>query len=325
MRLGTIVVADDVPANVDYVTALLARAGYTVHTATDGAAALDLVFRELPDLVVTDVMMPAMNGFELCRRLKDDETTRLIPVVLVTSLGAREDRIRGIEAGADDFLTKPVNPQELQARVRSLIRLKRYTDDLDTAEGVILSLGRTVESRDRYTAGHCERLAYYATALGAYLDLPGEEVLALRRGAYLHDVGKIALPDAVLNKPGPLSADERTLMQQHPVVGDTLCGDLRLLRPVRPIVRHHHERLDGSGYPDRLAGDAVPRLAQIMGVVDVFDALTTDRVYRTRTSIAGACAELRHEVERGWRDRHLVDEFIRLCESGSLVVAQAAM
>jgi putative two-component system response regulator len=318
MRHGTVVVADDVPANVDYVTALLTRVGYTVHTARDGAEALDLVFREQPDLVVTDVMMPVMNGFELCRRLKDDVATRLIPVVLVTSLGAREDRIRGIEAGADDFLTKPVNPQELQARVRSLVRLKRFTDELDTAEGVILSLGRTVESRDRYTAGHCERLAYYAAALGEQLELPEDEILALRRGAYLHDVGKIALPDAVLNKPGPLSDDERTLMQQHPVVGDTLCGDLRLLRPVRPIVRHHHERLDGTGYPDRLAGDAVPKLAQIMGVVDVFDALTTDRVYRARTTVAGACDELRQEVERGWRDRRLVDEFIRLCEAGSL-------
>jgi putative two-component system response regulator len=320
MRPETIVVADDVPANVDYMTALLTGDGYTVIKTSDGAAALEAVLREQPDLVVSDVLMPVMNGYELCRRLKDDDTTRLIPVVLVTSLEAREDRIRGIEAGADDFLTKPVNPFELRARARSLIRLKRFTDELDTAEAMILSLGRTIESRDHYTAGHCERLASYATALGEHLDLSGDDILALRRGAYLHDVGKVALPDTVLSKPGPLTPDERVVMQQHTVVGDSLCGDLRLLRPVRPIVRHHHERLDGSGYPDHLAGDEVPMLAQIMGVVDVFDALTTDRVYRTKLSVDEACAELRREAALGWRDPHLVDQFVRLCEDGSIVV-----
>ena len=324
MRPETIVVADDVPANVEYVTSVLTRDGYTVIKAGDGAEALEAVFREQPDLVISDVLMPIMNGYELCRRLKDDHSTRLIPVVLVTSLDASEDRIRGIDAGADDFLTKPVNPYELRARTRSLIRLKRFTDELDTAEAMILSLGRTIESRDHYTAGHCERLAYYATAFGEYLDLSGEEILALRRGAYLHDVGKVALPDAVLSKPGPLTPGERVVMEQHPVVGDSLCGDLRLLRQVRPIVRHHHEHLDGSGYPDHLAGNAVPRLAQIMGVVDVFDALTTDRVYRSRLSIDMACAELRLEAERGWRDRHLVDTFIQLCETGSFAVEQLA-
>jgi putative two-component system response regulator len=215
-----------------------------------------------------------------------------------------------------------VNPFELRARARSLIRLKRFTDELDTAEAMILSLGRTIESRDRYTAGHCERLAYYATALGERLDLSADDILALRRGAYLHDVGKVALPDTVLSKPGPLTPGERVVMQQHPVVGDSLCGDLRLLRPVRPIVRHHHERLDGSGYPDHLVGDAVPKLAQIMGVVDVFDALTTDRVYRPKLSVEEACAELRREAALGWRDPYLVDQFIRLYESGALVVGE---
>lgn len=315
---GTVVVVDDVQANVDLLTGLLTRDGYTVHAATDGATALDLVLRETPDLVLSDVLMPKMSGFELCRRIKEERTTRLTPVVLVTSLGEREDRIEGINAGADDFLTKPVNAHELKARVRSLVRLKRFTDDLDCAESVILSLGLTVEARDASTQGHCERMAAYAAAFGVELDLPDDDVAALHRGGYLHDVGKIGVPDAVLLKPGPLTPDERAVMQRHAVVGDALCGELRLLRPVRPIAKHHHERLDGTGYPDGLKGDAIPLLAQIMGIVDVYDALTTERVYRRPLPVEEACTELQHEADRGWRSPQLVGKFIALCRHGRL-------
>src|SRR5919106_1053234 len=205
---GKVVVIDDVEENLELISGVLARDGYTVVGARDGAAGLDLVLHERPDLVLTDVVMPRMNGFELCRRLKDDRETRLIPVVLVTGLAERENRIEGINAGADDFLTKPIDAHELKARVRSLVRLKRFTDDLDSAESMIMSLALTVEARDPYTSGHCERMAAYAAALGVYLDLADEEVAALHRGGYLHDVGKIAIPDAILQKPGPLTPDE---------------------------------------------------------------------------------------------------------------------
>lgn len=315
---GTVVVVDDDPTNLELMTALLGRDGYVVHTAADGAEALDVVLREHPDLVLTDVVMPNMNGFELCRRLKDDRETRLIPVVLVTGLAERQDRIEGITAGADDFLSKPFDAHELRARARSLVRLKRFTDDLDCAESVILSLGLTVEARDRYTIGHCERMARFAGAFGVHLNLSDEEIAALHRGGYLHDVGKVGIADAVLMKSGPLNAQERGLMEQHPVIGEALCGDLRILKLVRPIIRSHHERLDGSGYPDGLHGDAIPMLAQIMGIVDVFDALTTDRNYRPRLSMAAACRQLEREVENGWRDARLVGEFIELCRSGGL-------
>jgi len=317
-NLGTIVIADDVQANLDLLTSILLPEGHSVHTARDGAAALDLVIRHMPDVLLADVMMPKLNGFDLCRRIKEDRATRLISVVLVTSLSDREHRIQGIDTGADDFLTKPVDVHELRARVHSLVRLKRFTDDLDSAESVILSLARTVEARDASTSGHCERMAAYAAAFGVHLGLSDDEVAALHRGGYLHDVGKIGIPDAILLKPARLTASEFDTMKRHTIIGEDLCGSLRPLRFVRPIVRHHHERYDGSGYPDALRGDGIPLLAQIIGIVDVFDALTTDRVYRSALSEDRACSELELEAVRGWRQRHLVDEFIALWRRGGL-------
>ncbi|MEX2271456.1 MAG: HD domain-containing phosphohydrolase [Vicinamibacterales bacterium] len=315
---GNIIVADDIQANRDLLVGLLSREGYTVRTASNGAAALAMIHDEPPDLVLSDVLMPEVNGFDLCRRLKSDRSTRLIPIVLITALSEREDRIEGINAGADDFLTKPVDAHELKARVRSLVRLKRFTDDLDSAQSVILSLALTVEARDACTSGHCQRMASYAAAFGAHLDLEDHEIGALHRGGYLHDVGKIGIADSILMKPGRLTAEERTVMQRHAVIGEALCGDLQLLRAVRPIVRHHHERRDGSGYPDGLAGDQIPLPAQIMAIVDVYDALTTDRVYRGALSTEAACVELRDEAAKGWHRADLIDEFIGIVKSGRM-------
>src|SRR5919106_2085466 len=216
---GKVVVIDDVEENLELISGVLARDGYTVVGARDGAAGLDLVLHERPDLVLTDVVMPRMNGFELCRRLKDDRETRLIPVVLVTGLAERADRIEGINAGADDFLTKPFDAHELKARVRSLVRLKRFTDDLDSADSVILSLGMIVEARDGTTGNHCQRMAAFAAAFGAHLELPPEDIAALHRGGYLHDVGKVGVPDSILLKPGKLPPAEYETMKRHTVIG----------------------------------------------------------------------------------------------------------
>jgi len=315
---GKVLVVDDVAGNVELLTSLLSREGYTVLVASDGESALEAVARENPDLVLMDVMMPKLSGYEACERLKKNPATRLTPVILITALQERENKIQGINVGADDFLTKPVNAHELRARVRSLVRLKRYTDDLDSAESVIMSLALTIEARDAYTDGHCQRLASYATALGIRLDLPDDELATLHRGGFLHDIGKIGVSDAVLLKPAALSASEYRQIQQHTVIGDRLCGELRSLRPVRPIIRHHHERLDGSGYPDGLKGDAIPLLAQIIGIVDVYDAATTDRPYKPAKSTERAFEELRSEAAKGWRRRDLVDEFIALGRNGRL-------
>jgi putative two-component system response regulator len=316
--VGRVLVVDDLSANVGLVTAVLQADGYVVRAASSGQEALEAVVQEQPDLILLDVVMPGLDGFEVCRRLKADAATRLIPVVLVTALRDSGDRIRGINAGADDFIIKPFNPHELRARVRSLIRIKRYTDDLDSAESVIVSLALTIEARDESTEGHCQRLAAYASALGARLGLDDEDLRALRLGGFLHDIGKVGIPDAVLLKPGRLTAAEFQVMKTHTVIGDRLCSELRSLRRVRPIVRGHHERLDGSGYPDQLRGDRIPLLAQVMGVVDVFDALTTRRPYKAALAAEQAFAELLGEAERGWRRRDIVNAFIELGGLGRL-------
>lgn len=307
---GHVLIVDDEWPNRDVIRRLLERAGYGTSEAADGPTALELARSAAPDVVLLDVQLPGLDGFEVCRRLKMDPATRLTPVVLVTGLRAKADRIEGINAGADDFLSKPFDAEELVARVRSLVRLKRYTDDLESAETVVLSLGLTIEARDPFTHGHCERLARYAIGLGERLGLKPEELAALRRGGFLHDLGKVAVPDGVLLKPGPLTPGERGVMQQHPEVGERLCGQLRSLGHVRAIVRQHHERLDGSGYPDGRRGDEIALLAQIMGIVDVYDALTNNRPYRQALSPEQAVAILREEVRAGWRDPDLVEAFV---------------
>ena len=309
---GKVLVVDDEAPNLRLLKTLLTRDGYSVVTASDGEEALGMVAAVSPDLVVMDVLMPKLSGYDVCERIKQNPETRLTPVVLITALDGREDKIRGINAGADDFLTKPVDPHELRARARSLVRLKRYTDDLDSAESVIMSLALVIEARDAYTDGHCQRLAAYATTFGKALQLADDDLAALFRGGYLHDVGKVGVPDSVLLKVGRLSSSEYQQIQQHTVIGDRLCGELRSLRQVRPIVRHHHERLDGSGYPDGLKGDAIPLLAQIMGIADVYDAITTMRPYKPAATPDHAYEELLQEVKQGWRRRDLVDTFIGL-------------
>jgi putative two-component system response regulator len=313
-----VLVVDDQPANVVLLSRMMDELGCAVVSAPDGEVALASALQTPPDLILLDVNMPRVDGFEVCRRLKRNPRTRLVPIILITGLSATEDRIRGISAGADDFLTKPFDTRELEARVRSLLRMKRYTDELDSAESVILSLGLTIEARDPYTKDHCEHLARYAGVLATALGLGEEQRLALDRGAFLHDVGKVGIPDAILLKNGPLTSQERKIMQQHTVIGHRLCGQLRSLDQVRPIVRHHHERLDGSGYPDGLRGDEIPLLAQIISIVDVYDAVTTARPYREALLAIQAFEVLREEVRRGWKQEALVEAFIELGLRGEL-------
>jgi putative two-component system response regulator len=312
--MSTILVVDDFADNCRMIAAVLAVDAHDVRIALNGAEAVSAVRDFAPDLILMDVVMPTVDGIEACRAIKQDPRTRLIPVVLLTGLNDGTTRMRGIEAGADDFIEKPFNILELRARVRSLLRLKSYTDDLDHADSVIISLALTVEARDSGTGDHCQRLSTYATALGRKIGLGLEDLATLDRGAYLHDIGKIGIPDTVLLKRGALAAEERALVEQHPVIGDRLCGELRSLRRVRPIVRHHHERLDGSGYPDGLRGDNIPLLARVVGIVDVFDALMTERPYKAALPFERAAEMLREEAARGWRSTDLVDVFLGLVE-----------
>jgi putative two-component system response regulator len=308
MTAASILIADDEAASARFLTRMLTREGHHVTVVTSAAAALASCAVSPPDLVLIDLIAHG-DGFRVCRSLKEQPATRLIPVVIVTSRFDRSERLRAIESGADDFLRKPFDEMELRARLTSLVRLKRYTDELESAESVILGLGATIEARDPCTQGHCQRLARYAHALGRSIGLDAADLGALERGGFLHDIGKIAVPDSVLLKGGRLDADESRVMREHPIVGDALCAGLRSLRSVRPIVRHHHERLDGSGYPDGLKNGAVPLLAQIVGLVDVFDALTNQRPYREPMTRELALDMLGDEADKGWRDRVLVDAF----------------
>ena len=313
-----ILVVDDDPKVRAVLERVLLKDGHTIETAENGHAALAAIERRPPDVVLTDVTMPGMDGFELCQRLKMNVVTRLIPVVMVTGLSDRDNRIKGVDLGADEFLTKPVDPQELRARIRSLMRIKRYTDDLDSAASIIMAMAVMVEARDGHSEGHCYRMANYATALGRQLGLGQDDLQTLYRGGFLHDIGMLAIPDIVLRRPGRLSPEEYELVKSHTVIGEQLCGNLRSLQSVRPIVRHHHERLDGSGYPDRLAGDEIPLLAQIIGLVDVFDAITSRRAYQVALSGEDAVIVLREQAAAGWRNVELVEEFGKVVQSGRL-------
>jgi putative two-component system response regulator len=309
----TVLVVDDEAGARSLLRRLLTPEGYQVAVASDGASALAVVAASPPDLVLLDVSMPGgLDGFDVCRHLRSDAATRLIPIVIITALHEREQRVQGIEAGADDFLTKPVDRDELLARVRALIRVKQYTDDLDSAASIIMTLASMIEARDGHGDGHCYRMANYATRLGRAVGLGDADLQALYRGGFLHDIGMLAIPDAVLRKTGKLDPEEFELVRSHAVVGDGLCRNLRSLQPVRPIVRHHHERLDGSGYPDGLKGDQLPLLAQIVGVVDVYEAVTTEAPYQTAQPIDHAFEVLRSQVDRGWRRRDLVEAFVEV-------------
>ncbi len=310
-----VLVVDDYEPNAKGMRDLLVAAGHTVRVANNGADALRFASDEPPDLVVLDVVMPGMSGVDVCRELKTRSVTRLTPVVLVTGSQDHAYRLAGLDAGADDFINKPLDIPEFRTRIKSLLRLKRLTDELESTEAIMTMLGQIVEARDPYTEGHCERLADSATALGAALGLPDYDLDTLSRGAVLHDVGKIAVPDGVLLKAGRLDPEEMLLMKQHPVIGDNLCRTVRSLERVRPIVRSHHEREDGRGYPDGLGRGQIPLLAQIVGVVDVFDALTTNRPYRKAMTVEAAYDIMLKDAAGGWCPLDLVRLFIDLHRS----------
>lgn len=306
---ATILVADDHAGSRMLLATLLAAEGHQIIQAASGEEAMSLLAAHDIDLALLDVVMPGLTGLEVCRAIKADRRTRLVPVVLVTGLQGTEDRIEGIHAGADDFLSKPFSREELRARVRSLLRLKQYTDELENAETVLYSLALGIELKDPYTAGHCERLSHYSVALAQRLGLPEAQCIALRRAGMVHDIGKLAVPEHILLKPGPLTAEERATMETHAAAGEKICAPLHSFRLVLPIIRHHHEKRDGSGYPDVLKGDDIPLTAQILSTVDIYDALTTDRPYRAALPPDEAFRILRDGVRRGWWSGKLVDTF----------------
>jgi putative two-component system response regulator len=314
-RKARVLIADDNEANVELLSGILTAEGYQVVSARNGNDALAIVRKGLVDIALLDVIMPGKSGFAVCQQLKLNPETRLVPIILVTSLTDLDDRVHGLLCGADDFLNKPIRKHELLARVHSLARMREFTNELENAETVLFSLATSIEAKDPYTEGHCERLSELAVALARKLGLSEELRVALRRAGIVHDIGKVAVPEHILQKTGPLTEQEWTVMKLHPIIGERICHPLKSFGLVLPVIRHHHEKLDGSGYPDGLKGDQIPRTAQILQTVDIYDALTTDRSYRKALPPEEALSIMRQEVRRGWWDGALVDELETLALS----------
>jgi putative two-component system response regulator len=309
-RPANILVVDDEPDVREMLQEALTEMGCEVLTAASGREALQVIERGVPDLVITDVHMHGMSGVELCSAIKADPRFQLIPVVILTAVADLDDRVAGLAAGADDFFAKPVDFLELRTRVTALLKVKALLSELERAEHLITTLCLTIEARDPYTGGHCERLGRYATALGAALHLDKDALKALWLAGFLHDLGKIAVPDGILLKPGALDAAEREKIKIHPGAGADLVSGLQSLQPVLPFIRHHHERLDGSGYPGGLRGDAIPLGARIMAVVDVYDALHTARPYKKPLSHTDSVNILKQEADKGFWDGRVVTAFV---------------
>ncbi len=305
----TILILDDLDLNRRVLKAMIKTSDYRILEAKRAAEAMDILDKEKVDLVIVDLVMPGMSGPEFCRHMRASRRTQLVPILMATSVQGPENEIAGIDSGADEFLIKPLHPPVVRARIRAMLRHKALIDSLEEAEHILFALARSVESRDKHTGAHCERLAGYSIALGIGLGLPKSDLVALHRGGYLHDIGKISIPDAILFKEDSLTSEEWTVMRSHTVRGEEICRPMRTLAPVLPIIRSHHERWDGSGYPDGLKGEEIPLLARILQVADIYDALTTERPYKPAMSHQQAIDILEEESRRGWRDPDLVSLF----------------
>ncbi|MBW7996452.1 MAG: response regulator [Candidatus Glassbacteria bacterium] len=288
---------------------LLRNEGHSIIEAENGSVALELVAREKPDLVLLDLMMPEIDGLEVCQKIKRNDETRLIPVIMITAVNNQSQKIKAIESGADDFLNKPVNLSELRARTQSLLRMKHLNDLLDKADTVIAAMANAIEAKDKYTEGHNDRVSRLTVMLGKAANLGSKELDQVRMGGILHDIGKIGIPDNILNKQGPLNDEEFRMITSHPRKGEKILEPLRSLKEVGDIVLFHHERYDGKGYPEGLAGGDIPLHARIVAIADSFDAMTTDRPYRKALSREQAVSELESGAGTMW-DPDLVDLFI---------------
>lgn len=311
----TLLIVDENDLNRRLLRGMLKAEPYRMMEAKRPSEALAILDREKVDLVIADQAMPEMTGIEFCELIKNERRTQLIPVLMTTSVQGMDNEVAGYESGADEFLVKPLRPALVRTRIRSMLRNKALVDSLEEAEGILFALAQSVEHRDRYTGLHCERLAAYGIALAQALGLSRRNQQALYRGGYLHDIGKIVIPDAILFKRGLLTEQEWQLMRQHTIRGEEICRPMKTLTPVLPIIRSHHERWDGSGYPDGLRGESIPLLARILQVADIYDALTTARPYKPAFSHQHAIEMMMEEARRGWRDPELVPLFAEVARA----------
>ena len=308
---ATILLVDVASASRDSWKSFLQNHNYQVFTAGDKESAVWQCLLLQPDLVLLHDTLPDICGFDLCRRIMGNPFNHHIPVVLVKPSSDPADVFRGREAGAADFWGRSTSLGEVISRVQSLLRLKSYIDE--QAKSVVLSLARSIEAKRPLMDGHSKRMANYAEQLGRSLDLPEDDLQELRIACLLHDVGKVAVPDEILLKPGALNAEETEIVRQHPAIGEDICAPLKSLRRILPVIRHHHERMDGSGYPDGLCGHEIPLMARIVQIADIYDALITHRPYRDALSLEDALETLNREAGYGWLDSSLVWKFSQIC------------
>ncbi|MFA4873933.1 MAG: HD domain-containing phosphohydrolase [bacterium] len=305
-RDPSILIVDDNSTVVELLRSQLKPFQYKLDSALDGEEALEKIRRDPPDLILLDLMMPRISGFEICRRIKSDKNTQFIPIIVITALTEQGDKLKAIELGADDFLVKPINRLELTTRIKSLLRMKLLHDDLDTSESILFSLAAALEAKDFYTSGHSERVADLAVELGRKMKLDERELESIRRGGLLHDIGKIGVKESILLKPGRLTEEEMAHIRTHASRGYDICAPLKSLEPCLPIIRSHHERWDGDGYPDGLTGEEIPLAARIAAVADSYDAMTTDRPYRRGMTSEEARAIFENEMNSGQWDSSCV-------------------
>lgn len=312
----TILIVDDIPSHLELMEALLGREFFDFLTASNGTEALQVIEESSPDLAIIDVMMPGMDGYELCKRLKTMAGSKFFPVIMVTALNELEDKIKGLEAGADDFFSRPFHSVELLTKVRSLLRLRELQKELDHSEDIIITLAIAIEAKDPYTKGHSERVAKFSSSFARFIGLSENEQNLINKAGVIHDIGKIGIREGILQKSGSLSEDDLQLIRQHPVIGENICKPLSSLQAVLPAIRHHHERWDGRGYPDRLKGNEIPFMARILGIADGFDAIVSERPYRKGTTTEMALRKIEVEGVEGQWDPELLQKFIEMMRKG---------
>jgi putative two-component system response regulator len=311
---STVMVVDDDPRSRKLIEAYLFPQNYNLVTAADGTEALEKLKDNSVDLIVLDVMLPGISGYEVCKKVKSDSDLRLIPIIMMTSLDGKEDKIKGIQAGTDDFLTKPIDPQEITARVKSLLRVRHLNEQLEKVENILFTLAKALEAKDPYTEGHSERVTDFAIKLAREIGLSKESQELLDKAGKMHDIGKVGVPETILNKPGPLTKEEFNYIKKHAVLSEKICDPLRSMREILGIIRHHHENFNGKGYPDGLQGDSIPLEARILSIADAYDAMSSDRPYRKKLSKQEVVKRLKEGAGSQW-DPKLVDIFVKILES----------
>jgi putative two-component system response regulator len=323
---STILIVDDERAGRETLEAILFKEGYQLEMAEDGKQALEMTRNLQPDVILLDVMMPGMTGFEVCQVIRSEASIAEIPIVMLTALDDRDSKIRGLEAGADDFISKPFDRYELRARLMAITRLNRYrklVEDratiLEAHEKLIAAYDATIEGwslamdlRDKETEGHTRRVTDLTTQLARAIGMSENQLIHVRRGALLHDMGKLGIPDQILLKQGPLTAEEWDTMRKHPVYAHEMLSRIEYLQPALDIPYCHHEKWDGSGYPRGLRGDAIPMAARLFAIVDVWDALTSDRPYRAAWKREDVIKFIKEQSGRHF-DPQVVELFLKEC------------